>query len=332
MIRFSIVIPIYNAEQYLDRCIQSILLQDYAFFELVLIDDGSTDRSIDILNRYLSYDKRIKVIRQNNSGVGIARNIGIDNCVGSHLLFVDADDTLAPSCLSNLKNIIEKYDPDMTIFNRDIVNSSESYNHFYPVGTVFYFDINQRWVNSFFEGNLETFVTNKCYKLDFLKRYELRFLSFPIFEDYLFIQDCFFNNPKMFFLDKKMYFYYTHQGSALTKIHPRMIDAITQIYERNLLLANENQEKIVLSKLTLFGFFVGILLIERKAKFFKRLEKYKTYRCCSVLKIYYEHQIKMRNSYKIIFFFLSHGLYVLLDLYLLVFKYWNSFLKKRRKI
>lgn len=89
---FSIVVPVYNVELYLRECIESIIKQTYSKWELVLIDDGSTDRSGEICKRYEKQDDRIKVYTKNNSGQADSRNIGVEKAGGDYLLFVDSDD------------------------------------------------------------------------------------------------------------------------------------------------------------------------------------------------------------------------------------------------
>lgn len=92
----SIIIPVYNAEMYLEKCVNSILMQSMSDFELILIDDGSTDQSPEICDRLKEYDKRIIVIHQENAGGGVARNVGIDISRGEYIAFVDSDDYISP--------------------------------------------------------------------------------------------------------------------------------------------------------------------------------------------------------------------------------------------
>lgn len=91
-IKISIICPVYNTEQYLCQCIDSVLVQSYTNFELILINDGSKDNSLNICNNYELKDKRVKVIHQENQGVSIARNKGIDVASGDYLAFIDSDD------------------------------------------------------------------------------------------------------------------------------------------------------------------------------------------------------------------------------------------------
>ena len=88
----SIIVPVYNTEKYIDECIQSVLCQTYTAWELLLIDDGSTDNSGSICDKYAKTDKRIKILHQNNQGVSVARNTALDKAKGDYIMFLDADD------------------------------------------------------------------------------------------------------------------------------------------------------------------------------------------------------------------------------------------------
>ena len=109
----SIIVPVYNTEKYLDQCIQSILSQTYTDFELLLIDDGSTDSSGVICDRYAEQDSRVRVFLKPNGGVSSARNIGLDNTKGEWITFLDSDDWIAPSMLDEVYKTAMVNDADM---------------------------------------------------------------------------------------------------------------------------------------------------------------------------------------------------------------------------
>lgn len=109
-IKVSVIIPVYNTELYLNQCIDSILSQSFSDYELILVDDGSTDRSADICKAYVSRDARIKYFYQNNSGASVARNLGIEACEGEYITFVDSDDWIDCDYLESMVNSIDGYD------------------------------------------------------------------------------------------------------------------------------------------------------------------------------------------------------------------------------
>ena len=103
----SIIVPVYNTEKYLHRCIDSILIQTFTDFELLLIDDGSKDRSGEICDEYAKNDSRVRVFHKENGGVSSARNLGLDNAKGEWISFVDADDYLNDDSLSILSQNLD---------------------------------------------------------------------------------------------------------------------------------------------------------------------------------------------------------------------------------
>lgn len=102
--QISVIVPVYNVEKYLSRCIESILSQTFTDFELLLIDDGSTDRSGEICDEYAKKDTRIRVFHTKNRGVSAARNLGLDNAKGEWISFVDSDDWVENDYLKSLFN------------------------------------------------------------------------------------------------------------------------------------------------------------------------------------------------------------------------------------
>ena len=113
----SVIVPIFNAEEYLDECIESIINQSYKDLELLLIDDGSTDKSSSICDNYAQSDKRIRVFHKINEGVSVARNIGIEKSQGEWLMFVDADDYLLPNAIAKLQEISLRDNSDIVFGN-----------------------------------------------------------------------------------------------------------------------------------------------------------------------------------------------------------------------
>ena len=114
MPKISVIVPIFNGEKYLCRCIDSILYQTFDDFELILINDGSSDNCAAICNEYMEKDTRIKVIHQENRGVSAARNAGLDIANGDYISFVDSDDYVYPQYLEYLYRAIIESDADIS--------------------------------------------------------------------------------------------------------------------------------------------------------------------------------------------------------------------------
>lgn len=122
MPKVSIIVPVYNVEAYIHRCIDSILAQTFTDWELLLIDDGSPDRSGEICDEYAQKDKRIRVFHKNNGGVSSARNLGLNNACGDWTTFVDSDDFLDRTSLSKMFGLTNHYDSDLFCFKYRISN------------------------------------------------------------------------------------------------------------------------------------------------------------------------------------------------------------------
>ena len=128
--KLSIIIPVYNVEKYLDRCVESVLAQSFRDFEVLLIDDGSPDNSGRMCDEWALKDSRIKVIHQKNTGLSGARNTGLRNAQGEYVTFVDSDDLIAENMMATLIERVEKDDLDAVwcsyyrFFNDDITNRS----------------------------------------------------------------------------------------------------------------------------------------------------------------------------------------------------------------
>ena len=114
--RFSIIVPVYNTEQYLTECIDSVLSQTYPDWEMIIVDDGSTDRSGALADEFAGCDNRIHVIHKQNCGQFWAREDGIHQAQGEYLLFLDSDDYWDGACLQVLNDAVETYTPDMVMF------------------------------------------------------------------------------------------------------------------------------------------------------------------------------------------------------------------------
>lgn len=163
----SIIVPVYNKEPYIDLCIQSILNQTFTDFELILINDGSTDASGARCDYYAATDERVKVIHQHNQGVSPARNAGLDVALGSYIGFVDCDDTLDADMYEVLINTAQKHHSDITIcgVTKIFPNKVEAY---YGTNTIISYN-RMEALRGLFRREFPRSVYDKIYKAGLLK-------------------------------------------------------------------------------------------------------------------------------------------------------------------
>lgn len=121
---FSIIVPVYNVEKYLDRCLDSLQKQTFADFEVVLVDDGSKDSSNAICRAWLEKDARFRLVEKKNAGLGYARNTGLDNAVGTFVVYVDSDDYLVPDALEKIHKRLEMTGADLCYYGHITYSAS----------------------------------------------------------------------------------------------------------------------------------------------------------------------------------------------------------------
>ena len=186
----SILIPVYNKENYLNECIKSVISQTYDNFEIIIINDGSNDNSEKIILEWLDRDDRIRYYKHTNAGVSQTRNRGIDLAKGEYIFFLDADDELTPNALQSLVNNAKEYQSDIVMGNYIHVYSQDSKKR--PQPTKYKYSGNDLYsTNTKIElfitsSRLLSMVTNKLYRLDFIKKHNIRFDTDVLAEDRLF--------------------------------------------------------------------------------------------------------------------------------------------------
>ena len=200
--KFSIIIPVYNVEKYIENCVKSVLNQSYGDFELLLIDDGSMDNSPLICDNLAKKDERVKVIHKQNGGVSSARNEGIRQANGDYILFLDADDYFSLNLLEFCFEFI-KENSNLNVFNyssTDVYNGKETLANVYPKGIYRFEDEKQRFklLKILIEnGYLITVCWRSCYKKEFLIKNQLFFD-----ETHAFAEDVLFYLKTFMFLDE----------------------------------------------------------------------------------------------------------------------------------
>lgn len=212
-VKISIIIPVYNAEEYLDRCLHSVLDQEYSSYEVILVDDGSTDSSPLICDRYSGTDPRFITLHQPNAGVSSARNAGINMAQGEYVMFLDSDDALLPYALENMMDGIGEEDVVVGGYGAFIegVPSKEVK----PAAARSY---KGNEYQKFFQEN----ITRNCELLDspWAKLFKMKAIGDTRFdvrlnyaEDKLFVFEVLSKSSSVLTVPQAVYGYYMHAGS-----------------------------------------------------------------------------------------------------------------------
>lgn len=249
--RVSIIIPIYKAEKYLPRCLDSILRQTYKDLEIILIDDGSPDSCPIICDNYKQKDIRIKVIHSVNCGQGFARNKGIELATGKYICFVDADDAPTEASIEKLVAIAEKGQYDIvggSYFRVDgeIKKSLNSYSS----GEIDRYgnEEQKKRYNLYKTTSSFGYVWGKLYSSSFLKEHKVVFDE----EKKVFMEDSLFNlkafsfNPRYYVLNEPVYYYYVYEFSTSNKREAITAEALNMLhhYENFLISEGKYEENI----------------------------------------------------------------------------------------
>lgn len=210
----SIIIPVYNAAKTIEKCVNSIILQSKDDFEVLLIDDGSTDNSSFVCEKICEQDKRVRLIKQNNRGVSSARNLGLKYARGEYVSFVDSDDWVSENYIFIIKQKIETSNADIIFWGMNIGDVDKVYSTkklYDYVGKV-----NAKVVYDLWENNLFGMVCNKAIKKSILKKNNIVFNEkLKIREDQDFMVRCWSYIRDVAVLNESLYYYYQNSDSVM---------------------------------------------------------------------------------------------------------------------
>ena len=217
MVKVSIIVPVYNVEKYLSKCLESLINQTLKDIEVICVNDGSTDNSLCILKEYANKDSRIKIIDKQNEGVSVARNTGIEVATGEYLMFVDSDDYLVENACEKALNTIEHNNSDICIFGHyDLVDGNKIISH-KTNDLIKIKDLNVK--ENLVEYSI--YIWDKIYRTEFIKSNQIKFpLGLKTAEDVIFCLLCLFNEAKYATLAEPLYVYRidTNSNSATSNV------------------------------------------------------------------------------------------------------------------
>ncbi len=269
---FSVIIPVYNSAKYLNKCISSILCQKYQNYEIIFVDDGSTDDSVGIISKQIQGHANFKLIEQKNQGVSSARNNGLKNSTGSYVMFMDSDDYWTDDIMNRLNKILSSHENvDILLFNyfEDISNTKK--DHF----------ISSRFLEEKLSKNLaiESILSNKgylgyCWNKVFKRSCILdnKFdENITYLEDMLFNISCILNADEIMSIDDCLYAYRWRSNSVVNTFEPAHMTFFDSLDKIDSLVPTEFHDAITIKKKSACIEFASRFIFkdQKKYNFFK---------------------------------------------------------------
>lgn len=238
----SIVIPVFNSEQYLNSCVNSVLKQTFSSLELILVNDGSTDSSLEKCKAFALTDARVNVIDQSNKGVSSARNAGINMARGTYIMFVDSDDTIDLSICEKLYSKMQENNFDLALCGYSfITNKGNGKNHQLFILPEIHDICNsnsfQKTYRGLFNKKIYLSCCGKLFKTEILKEHAIFFdENLKLGEDLVFLQEYFkaIKTLSIGITNKSLYNYYIHSNNSLSKsLSLTRVDNAFNLYKRS---------------------------------------------------------------------------------------------------
>lgn len=275
-VKYSIILCVYNGEKYVEKCLTSLLDQTYSNYEIILIDDGSKDHTSSLLNKYKD-NKKITIISQKNQGLSVARNVGVKKSKGDYLLFVDIDDTVAPTFLETIEKEISK-DLDLIKFNYAYTYDKKEKK---PVVSHFQNKVvSGEEAFALLASEKEPFelATIYAYKRTFFQKNNFSFAQGMYHEDYGLIPYIILKSKKVKLLDDVLYYYYqTDNSITRNNDYKKTIKKAEDIFvhSKNNKQKVQKEELSEKSKKLYYSYMANAILLKYNSLFGKEKESYR---------------------------------------------------------
>lgn len=259
MEKISVIIPIYNVEKYLNKCVESVVNQTYKNLEIILVDDGSPDKCPQICEEWAKKDNRIKVIHKQNGGLSDARNYGINKSSGDYLIFIDSDDYISLDCIEILYNSLKNNNSKISVARYINVMDGIVVDNLTFSKKTYEFSIVDYW-NNYFEAILDKkYDVSSPYIIACCKLFKKELfdqIEFPLgkinedeFTTYKVIDKC----DKIIFVDQPLYYYLRRTGSIMNSLSfEKSLDSIEAFWDRHTCFVSDEKYNPIIEKSYIF--------------------------------------------------------------------------------
>ena len=259
----SVIVPVYNAEKYLDQCLESIVAQRYRHLEIIVVDDGSTDTSGERIDRWAERDERIRVIHQPNGGHSAARNTALDAITGEMVIMVDSDDVLHPDFTATLLNVMQQTDCDIAV-GRYVAFDGEQ--PLFPTetgnGTIQQYDQQEAMLAVFYQDGLTHSPWGRLFKASLFDN--IRFPLGIIYEDLAIIYPLLKKCSTVATTDRVLYGYRQHDSNSMRVFSPRRAAVLDVCEELERTMQTSDPQYLTAVRSRLLSAYFNILLLSRQ--------------------------------------------------------------------
>ncbi|MDV4150428.1 glycosyltransferase [Clostridium sp. AL.422] len=255
-VMISIILPIYNVEKYLQECLESILNQSYKDYELIIVDDGSKDNSLKIVNSYKEKFKNLVILTQENKGVSVARNLALSYANGDYISFVDSDDFLDEKMLEKVMKIALKTDAEIVITNYYLYYNKENIIKFLKDMPYFGFYDSSEIIDMMLKYKIQGQLWNKIFKRSLLNDNGFEFERGRYIQDIFPVFKIIYNAKKIAYIDKALYFYRQREGSTVHKKNEKLTEDYYYAMQCVINYIEEKQINVSKNSLRIFKIYV----------------------------------------------------------------------------
>lgn len=278
--KFSIIIPVYNVEKYIAKCLDSILKQTYKNYEVIIVNDGTKDNSVEIINKYVKKYDQFKLYNKENGGLSDARNYGLQYAEGDYLLFIDSDDYIERNLLKELNNVLKTKKYDLIKFKINLVDENNTIIR-KETGLL---DSKITNVKELFEQEFCEPAWTYCYNFDFWKKNSFKYIKGMIHEDFGLTPQILMTANNIYYLNYYGYNYVQRENSIMSsksveKDIKKAYDMLKQ-FDRLIKIDYENKNYIGLYKSFLANAVISksnILPVKEKRAYIKELKERKVF-------------------------------------------------------
>ena len=220
----TVIVPVYNLEAYVARCLNSLSVQSFAAFEVWVIDDGSTDRTAELCREHAARDPRFRVLSKPNEGQGVARNLGLDRAQGRYVAFVDGDDRLEPHALNVAVQALDADGGDFLNFGLNFVDATGRVKARFGQWRFRCLEGEAIVRHAMLDDQILTSPVNKLYRRELLERHHIRFPATRGCEDLYFSRIVSLHAQRCVFIDDVLYLALIRRGSTTRGARPRLVE------------------------------------------------------------------------------------------------------------